>query len=78
MSNTMAKTKKQLEAEAFEELKRKALEPFKPQRTMEDVLKHEQEIREESIKAIHKMKEDIGDTERENILARASFEHNWN
>lgn len=78
MSNTMAKKKKQIVDEEFEELKRKALEPFKPKRTMEDVLKHEQEIREESLKAIHKMKEDIGDTERENILARASFEHRWN
>lgn len=74
----MAKKKKQIVDEEFEELKRKALEPFKPKRTMEDVLKHEQEIREESLKAIHKMKEDIGDTERENILARASFEHRWN
>lgn len=74
----MAKKKKQIVDEEFEELKRKALEPFKPKRTMEDVLKHEQEIREESLKAIHKMKEDIGDTERENILARASFEHSWN
>lgn len=72
------KTKKQIEEEAFEELKRKALEPFRPQRTMEDVLKHEEEIREESIKAMRRMKEDIGDTERDNILARAAFEFNWN
>lgn len=68
-------TKKQSEEEAFEELRRRALEPFKPQRTMEDVLKHEQEIREESLKEIHKMKEDISETEKENILSRASFEH---
>ena len=69
------KSRKQSEEEAFEELRRRALEPFKPQRTMEDVLKHEQEIREESLKAIHKMKESLNETEKENILSRASFEH---
>lgn len=76
--NMGRKKKNTLTDEEFEELKRKALEPFKPQRTMEDVLKHEAEIREESIKALHRMKEDISETEKENILARASFEHNWN
>lgn len=73
----MKKTKKQLEDEEFEETKRRALEPFRPKRTMEDILKHEAEIREESLKAIRKMKEDISETEKENILTRASFERNW-
>lgn len=77
MFNPMAKKKKQLGDEEFEELKRKALEPFKPQLTMEDVLKHEQEIREESIKAMRKMKEDISESELATIKSRADFEHGW-
>ena len=68
-------TKKQLEEEEFEKLRKRALEPFKPTLTMEDVLKHEEEIREESIRNIHKMKDDISDTEMENIKSRADFEH---
>lgn len=68
-------TKKQLEEEEFEKLRKRALEPFKPTLTMEEVLKHEEEIREESIRNIHKMKDDISDTEIENIKSRADFEH---
>lgn len=33
----------------YEEMRRRALEPFRPTRTMEDVLKREAEIREASI-----------------------------
>lgn len=33
----------------YEEIRRRALEPFKPSRTMDDVLKREAEIREASL-----------------------------
>ena len=35
--------------EAIDELRRRALEPFRPTRTMDDVLRREAEIREASI-----------------------------
>ena len=69
------KSKKQIEQEAFEELKRKALEPFKPTLTKEDQLKHEAEIREQSMKNYHKLKNEISESEMDNIKSRASFEH---
>jgi hypothetical protein len=70
-------TKKQSEEEAFEELRRKALEPFKPLRTMEDVLKHEEKLREESLKTYRMMKKDVKESEKENIKSRAFFEKNF-
>lgn len=36
-------------SDEFEEMHRRALEPFRPKHTMEDVLKREAEIREASI-----------------------------
>lgn len=69
------KTKRQLEEEAFEELKRRALEPFKPTLTDEYIRRHEDEIREQSMKNYHALKEDVSETEMENIKSRASFEH---
>lgn len=68
------KTRKQQERDAYEKLLKKALEPFKPQRSMDDVLRHEEEIREKSIKAIHEMKNDISESEKSSIKARADFE----
>lgn len=72
------KSKKQIEDETFEELKKRALEPFKPTLTKEDQLKHEAEIRERSMANYHKLKEEIRETEKVNIKSRASFEHEWN
>lgn len=72
------KKKNEISGEEYNELLRKALEPFKPQRTMDDVLKHEDEIREENLKALRKMKEDISDSELAAIKSRADFEHGWN
>lgn len=72
------KTKKQIEQEEFEELKRKALEPFKPTLTKEKQLEHEEEIRERSIDTIRKMKDDVSESEMVMIKSRACFEHNWN
>ena len=79
-SETMPKkkSKKQIEDEAFEELKRRAMEPFKPTLTKEEQLMHEAELREKSIKNIKEMKENISDTDIQNIRSRADFEHSWN
>lgn len=71
------KSKKQIEDEAFEELKRRALEPFKPTLTKEEQLKHEAEIREESMANYHNLKEDISETDMQNIRSRADFEHHF-
>lgn len=71
------KKKGEITGKEYEELLKRALEPFKPIRTKEDVLKHEAEIREESINAMHKMKEDISESELATIKSRADFEHGW-
>lgn len=71
------KSKRQLEEDAFEELRRKALEPLKPTLTKEDQLKHEAEIREKSMKNYHNLKEEVSETEKANIMSRANFEHCW-
>ena len=76
MSDIMAKrkTKKQIEEEAFEELRRKALEPFKPTLTKKEQLEHEEEIRERSMRNYHALKKDIRASEKEFIKSRACFE----
>ena len=74
---TRKKTKRQLEDEAFEELKRKAMEPFKPRKTIHEILEEEARIREESLRNYHKLKEEISDSEMENIKSRADFTHGW-
>lgn len=71
------KSKRQLEEEAFEELKRRALEPFKPTLTKEEQLKHEAEIRERSMENYHTLKDEISESEKANIKMRADFEHHW-
>lgn len=69
------KSKKQIEEEDFEELKRRAMEPFKPRKTIQEMLEEEARIREESMKNYHKLKEEVTESEMENIRSRASFEH---
>lgn len=59
----------------FEELKRRAMEPFKPRKTTQEMLEEEARIRDESMKNYHKLKEEISDSEMDNIKSRASFEH---
>lgn len=71
------KSKRQIEQEAFENLKRRALEPHKPILTDEDVRRHEHEIREKSMKNYHKLREDISESEMANIKSRASFEKDF-
>lgn len=49
----MPKGKKQQE---FERMRQAALQPFRPAHTIEDVLQHEQEIREASLESWHNMR----------------------
>ena len=72
------KSKKQIEDEDLDELKKRALEPFKPRKTMQEMLEEEARIREQSMKNYHKLKEEISESEMDNIKSRASFEHEWN
>lgn len=71
------KSKKQIEDEAFEELKRRALEPFKPTLTKEEQLMREAERRERSMENYHDLKDDISESEMQNIKSRADFEHHF-
>lgn len=78
MSNTMTKKKKQLVDKEFEELKRKAMEPFKPMLTREKQLEHEEKIREKSLLSIKKEKEDMNESELATIKSRANFTRTFN
>ena len=69
----MAKTKKVKDKE-FEEMKKRALEPFKPRITIEEVLSHEEKVMEESFAAFKRMKKGLSEEKKKNILSRANFE----
>lgn len=71
-------TKRKKKDTEHEELRRRALEPFRPSITDEDIRRHEEEVRKRSLDAIHRMKEDITESEMANIKMRADFEHRWN
>lgn len=69
----MATKKKKADPE-MDELRKKALEPFRPTLTDEQVIEHERKVREESLKNIKKMKDDVSESEKANIKMRACFE----
>ena len=59
--------------EEYEELRRRALEPFRPTRTMEDVLRREAEIREASIDAYKEEAKHMGKDRRHTETERGGF-----
>ena len=71
------KSKKQLEKESFEELKKRALEPFRSTISDEDIMRHEERIRNESMKNVHKMREELSDEQKKAIQNKSAFEHRW-
>lgn len=71
------KTKKQLEQEDFEAMRQRALQPFKPSLTDEDVREFEEKIRQQSLENMKNNKEELNAYDKEKVNERASFIHHF-
>ena len=71
------KTKKQMEQEEFEAMRQRALQPFKPSLTDEDIKEFEERIRQQSLENMKKNKEELNAYDREKVKERASFIHHF-
>ena len=71
------KTKKQLEQEEFEAMRQRALRPFKPSLTDEDIKEFEEKIRQQSLENMKTKKEELNAYDKEKVKERASFIHHF-
>ncbi|MBQ3989815.1 MAG: hypothetical protein II630_03135 [Bacteroidales bacterium] len=71
------KTKKQMEQEEFEAMRQRALRPFKPSLTDEDIKEFEEKIRKQSLENMKKNKEELNAYDREKINEKSSFIHHF-
>ena len=71
------KTKKQIEAEEFEAMRQRALRPFKPSLTDEDIREFEEKIRQQSLENMKNNKEELNAYDIEKVKERASFIHHF-
>lgn len=69
------KTKKQLEQEEYEAMRQRALRPFKPSITDEDIKEFEEKIRQQSLENMKKLKDQIKQADKERIMEKSLFEH---
>jgi len=70
-------TKKQMEQEEYEAMRQRALRPFKPSLTDEDVKAFEDKVREESLKRMKESKEELNDYEKSQVKEKSSFIHHF-
>lgn len=75
----MTRKKKQSDMtdEEFEAMRQRALRPFKPSLTDEDVRAFEEKTREESLKYMRESKEELNSYERECVKEKSSFIHHF-
>ena len=71
------KTKKQMEQEEYEAMRQRALQPFKPSLTDEDIKEFEEKIRQQSLENMKANKEELNAYDREKVKERASFIHHF-
>lgn len=71
------KTKKQLEQEEYEAMKQRALQPFKPSLTDEDIKEFEENIRQQSLENMKANKEELNDYEKKCVKEKSSFIHHF-
>lgn len=69
------KTKKQMEQEDFEAMRQRALRPFKPSLTDEDIREFEKKIRQKSLENMKVLKDQIKQADKERIMEKSVFEH---
>jgi hypothetical protein len=70
-------TKKQMEQEEYEAMRQRALRPFKPSLTDEDIKEFEERIRQRSLENMKNNKEELNAYDREKVKERASFIHHF-
>ena len=71
----MPKKKQKQTDEEFEAMRQRALQPFKPSLTDDDVRKFEEDVRKKSLESMKLQKEELNDYEKSQLKERASFIH---
>ena len=71
------KTKKQIEQEDFEAMRQRALRPFKPSLTDEDIREFEEKIRKQSLENMKNNKEELNAYEKSQVQEKSSFIHHF-
>ena len=67
--------KKKIKDEEFEAMRQRALQPFKPSLTDDDIKTFEEKVRTESLEAMKKQKDKLNDYEKQQIKEKSSFIH---
>lgn len=71
------KNKTEMTDEEFEAMRQRALRPFKPSLTDEDVREFEEKIRKQSLENMKANKEELNAYDREKINEKSSFIHHF-
>lgn len=71
----MSEKKRKLDDLTPEELRERALRPFKPIITGDEVKNFEENVRKQSLENARKQKESLNAYDKEKIKEKASFEH---
>ena len=66
-----------MEQEEYEAMRQRALRPFKPSLTDEDIKEFEEKIRQQSLENMKANKEELNAYDREKVKERASFIHHF-
>lgn len=70
------KQKPEMTDEEFEAMRKRALQPFKPSLTDEDIRKFEEEVRQRSIESMKRQKDELNEYEKSQIKEKVDFIHN--
>lgn len=74
----MARPKKQKQQDIdFEAMRQRALQPFKPSLTDEDIKEFEEKIRQKSLENMKKNKEELNPYEKSQVQEKSSFIHHF-
>jgi hypothetical protein len=63
--------------EEFEEMRKRALQPFKPSLTDDDIHAFEEKVRAESLRRMKENKEELNDYEKAQLKEKTSFIHHF-
>lgn len=69
--------KKKIKDEEFEAMRQRALQPFKPSLTDEDVREFEEKIRQQSLENMKANKEELNAYEKSQVQEKSSFIHHF-
>lgn len=69
--------KKKTKDEEFEAMRQRALRPFKPSITDEDIKEFDEKIRQKSLENMKKNKEELNAYEKSQVQEKSSFIHHF-